>query len=381
MRDRTLCKDSISGNRQARLNFAAAAGCGRNTSCRLTSGRVTPHNLILPLDHATRRTHHVKLLRQVADLPAELRGGAITIGNFDGVHLGHARIVDRVIEKARDLGGAALVFTFDPHPVRLLRPAHAPPPLTWTDRKARLLADLGIDAVIAYPTDEQLLSLSPEEFFNQIVRKQLDARAMVEGPNFYFGHNRAGTIDVLRQLTSAAGISLDVVEPLVVGGDYVSSSRIRGLLAEGDVAQARQLLTQPYRIRGMVVHGAGRGMKLGFGTANLDAIDTLLPGPGVYAGRGLVDNRRLAAAINVGPNPTFGEGAMKVEVHLVGWDGSPLYGQALEVDFLARLRGIQQFAGVAELVGQLKNDVDEARRAFQEYELADKLSFGGESPA
>ena len=323
---------------------------------------------------------HVKLFRQVTDLPAELRGGAITIGNFDGVHQGHARIVDRVIEQARDLGGAAVVFTFDPHPVRLLRPEHAPPPLTWTDRKAQLLAQLGIDAVIAYPTDEQLLALSAEDFFNQIVREQLGAKAMVEGPNFYFGRGRAGTIEVLRQLTSAAGIRLDVVEPLVLDGEFVSSSRIRRLIAEGDVAEAHRLLTQPYRIRGMVVHGAGRGVKLGFGTANLDAIDTLLPGPGVYAGRGIVADRRLAAAINIGPNPTFGEGAQKVEVHLVGWNDSPLYGQVLEVDFLRQLRPIQRFAGVEQLVAQLKKDVDQAHRAFQDFELADKLSFGGQSP-
>jgi len=151
----------------------------------------------------------VKLLRHVDDLPRELRGGAVTIGNFDGVHLGHACIVARVIEKAQELGGPALVFTFEPHPVRLLRPAEAPPPLTWLDRKAQLLADLGVDAVIAYPTDERLLSLSAQEFFDEIIREKLDGRAMVEGPNFYFGRGRAGTIDVLKQLTSAAGISLD----------------------------------------------------------------------------------------------------------------------------------------------------------------------------
>ncbi len=299
----------------------------------------------------------MKLLRQAADLPAELRSGAVTIGNFDGVHLGHARIVDRVVSLARDLGGAALVFTFDPHPVRLLRPSEAPPPLTWTDRKAELLNALGVDAVIAYPTDEALLQLSAEAFFNQIVRQQLDARAMVEGPNFYFGHNRSGNVELLGQLTRAADIRLEVVEPLVVGDDYVSSSRIRRLVAAGDVAQARALLTAPYRIRGMVVHGAGRGAKLGFGTANLDAIDTLLPGFGVYAGRGIVGNRRLPAAINIGPNPTFGEGAAKVEVHLVGWDDSPLYGQVVEVDFLTRLRNIQRFSGVEELRGQLEKDV------------------------
>ena len=183
----------------------------------------------------------MKLLRQVTNLPSELRAGAVAIGNFDGVHLGHARIVGRVIEKARELGGPALVFTFDPHPVRLLRPAEAPPPLTWTDRKAELLAELGIDAVVAYPTDDELLRLSPQEFFERIVRDQLDARGMVEGPNFCFGRARSGTIDVLRRLTQESGISLDVVEPLSVDGQYVSSSRIRRLLGDGQVDSALRL--------------------------------------------------------------------------------------------------------------------------------------------
>jgi len=316
----------------------------------------------------------VKLLRQVTNLPDELTSGAVAIGNFDGVHLGHARIVARLIERAREVGGPALVFTFDPHPVRILRPGQAPPPLTWTDRKAELLAALGVDAVIAYPTDEELLALTPREFFERIVEHELGAKAIVEGPNFYFGRGRTGTIAVLGQLAAEKGIRLDVVDPVVVGGEIVSSSRIRGLLSTGKVDEARNLLTEPYRIRGMVVHGAGRGAKLGFGTANLDAIDTLLPGAGVYAGRAFVNNTRWPAAINIGPNPTFGEQALKVEAHLVGWNGSPLYGQPLEIDFLSPLRGVQRFAGIEQLKQQLNSDIDATRKIFQEFELGDKLA-------
>jgi riboflavin kinase/FMN adenylyltransferase len=311
----------------------------------------------------------VKLLRQVANLPSELRGGAVAIGNFDGVHQGHARIVARLLQRAQALGGPSVVFTFDPHPVRILRPADAPPPLTWTDRKASLLAELGVDAVIAYPTDEALLALAPEEFFRHIVTGALAARAMVEGPNFYFGRGRAGTIDVLRRLTAAAGIELEVVEPVVEGGHIVSSSRVRRLISAGRVGEARGLLTQPYRIRGMVVHGAGRGAKVGFGTANLNAIDTLLPAVGVYAGRGFVNNSVWPAAINVGPNPTFGQAELKVEAHLIGWDGTPLYGQPLEIDFLARLREVRKFAGVDELKEQLTADIGAARAVFDELAL------------
>jgi riboflavin kinase/FMN adenylyltransferase len=308
----------------------------------------------------------VKLFRDLSSVPDDVRSGAVAIGNFDGVHLGHARIVERLIAKAREVGGPAVVFTFDPHPVRLLRPAEAPPPLTWTDRKADLLAALGVDAMIAYPTDEALLNLSAAEFFQRIVRGSLDARAMVEGSNFYFGHGRSGTIDVLRRLTAAAGIALDIVEPVVIDGEVVSSSRVRRLLSAGDVDEARRLLTRPYRLRGMVTHGAGRGAKIGFPTANLAAIDTLLPGVGVYAGRGWVDGDQFAAAINVGPNPTFGEQALKLEVHLLDF-ASPLYGQPMEVDFLARLRDIHPFESVDALRGQLLRDVAAARHIAESY--------------
>ena len=214
------------------------------------------------------------------------------------------------------VGGPAIVFTFDPHPVRLLRPNNAPPPLTWTDRKAELLAELGVDTMIAYPTDEALLQLTPDEFFQRIVRDTLQAQAMVEGPNFFFGHDRAGNVEVLGQLCKAAGISLEVVEPVIVDGQPVSSSRVRQLIADGKIDEANRLLTRPYRIRGMVRHGAARGAKIGFPTANVDAIDTLLPGDGVYAGRSEAEGTTWPAAINIGPNPTFGEHALKVEVHL-----------------------------------------------------------------
>ncbi|HTQ39276.1 MAG TPA: bifunctional riboflavin kinase/FAD synthetase [Pirellulales bacterium] len=308
----------------------------------------------------------MKLLRDLADLPAAVRGGAVAIGNFDGVHRGHARIVERLLIQARQCGGPAVVFTFDPHPVRLLRPQHAPPPLTWTDRKAELLAELGVDTTIAYPTDDALLQLSPEQFFKKIVGNTLQARAMVEGTNFFFGHHRAGNIEVLRQLCAAQGTALEVVEPLMLAGAPVSSSRVRQCIAAGQIDQANQMLTHPYRIRGMVRHGAARGAKIGFPTANVDAVDTLLPGVGVYAGRCTAEGATWPAAINVGSNPTFGEQTLKVEVHLIGFHDS-LYSQPLEVDFLARLRDIVQFADVDALKTQLARDVAAAEKAFQQF--------------
>ena len=302
----------------------------------------------------------MNLIRNLDDLPDQFRSGAVTIGNFDGVHRGHARIIERMIEKARGVCGPAVVFTFEPHPVRILRPELAPPPLTWTERKAELLAGLGVDSIIAYPTDEQLLALTAEEFFARIVREKLDARAMVEGPNFFFGHDRTGNTDVLKQLCNQASIDVEIVEPLQLDNDYVSSSRVRDCVRSGDVEQAGNMLTQPYRIRGMVTHGAGRGAKIGFPTANLDAIDTLIPANGVYAGRAHTSTGCWPTAINIGPNPTFGEQAHKVEIHLIDHDES-LYGQPLEVDFIARLREIQTFASVDELKAQLAADVEKTK--------------------
>jgi riboflavin kinase / FMN adenylyltransferase len=225
-----------------------------------------------------------------------------------------------------------------------------------------LLGELGVDFMVAYPTDEVLLQLSAEQFFAEIVQRRLGARALVEGPNFYFGRGRSGNIEVLGQLCERAGLSLHVVPPVEIDGDYVSSSRVRRLVTEGHIEEARRLLTRPYRLRGMVMHGVSRGHHLGFPTANVGAIDTVLPGHGVYAGRAITEEgNNVAAAINVGPNPTFGEAGLKVEVHLIDWHGD-LYGEPLEVDFLARLRDIQRFDGPEALTTQLERDVKEARR-------------------
>jgi riboflavin kinase/FMN adenylyltransferase len=307
------------------------------------------------------KTSPVKLLVDLDDLPREFRRGAVTIGNFDGVHLGHARIIERLAAGARRLGRHAVVFTFDPHPAQVLRPGQGPPPLCSIDRKAQLLGELGADAVIAYPTDKAFLKLGAEAFFDQIVRDGLHARAMVEGPNFFFGRDRLGNIDLLGRFCRKAGISLEVVEPVVIDGALVSSSAVRALLAQGRVEQARRMLTKPYRIRGTVVRGAGRGTALGYPTANLAPIQTLLPGEGIYAGRALVDGRTWPAAVVLGPNPTFHEATQKVEIHLVDYAGS-LYDRAIEVDFLARLRDIVRFGSVGELTAQMDRDIAAARQ-------------------
>lgn len=308
----------------------------------------------------------MKLIRNASEFPSESRGGAASIGNFDGVHRGHARIIERLVALARKSGGPALVFTFDPHPACLLRPNESPAPLTSVERKAELLADLGVDAVWAYPTDSNLLALSDREFFERIVLGQLATTALVEGSNFRFGRDRVGTVDRLRQFCRNANLELEVVEPVMLAGEVVSSSRTRKLLAEGRIDEARQTLTRPYRLRGIVSQGARRGATLGFPTANLDQVGTLIPGRGVYAGFARYEGICKPAAIHVGPNPTFGESHLKVEVHVIGASPS-LYGQPLEVDFLTRIRDVRPFPDVAALKAQLTQDVAAASAALDEF--------------
>lgn len=302
----------------------------------------------------------MQLLRSLDRLPPELTGGAVAIGNFDGVHRGHARLVERLVAQAHEIGGPAVVFTFDPHPLAILKPEWLPTPMTRSERKAELLAQLGVDAVIAYPTDRALLNLTPQQFFDLIVRDRLRGKAIVEGPNFHFGKDRAGNVEVLRKLCTNAAIALDVVEPVEIDGELISSSRVRHLIQSGAVDQANRLLTRPYRISGVVARGAERGRTIGFPTANLDRIETVLPALGVYAGRAWSGDQPYAAAINIGPNPTFGENAVKIEVHLIDFSRN-LYDQPLAVDLLDRLRDIQSFLNIQALIDQLRLDVAEAR--------------------
>ncbi len=250
---------------------------------------------------------------------------------------------------ARRQNVRAVILTFDPHPARLLHPQQAPTPLSWTAHKARLLHDLGVDAVVAYPTNRDLLDLTAREFFDRIILVQLRARGMVEGQNFFFGRDRGGSVEVLGQFCQAAGIPLEVVEPAEIDGQPVSSSRVRSLISAGQVAEAARLLARPHRIRGTVIHGQGRGNSLGYPTANVGQIDTLLPGEGIYAGRAWIDGRSYATAMSLGSNPTFDESEQKVEAFLLDYQGD-LYGLPIEIDFLARLRDIKRFESPDQLI-------------------------------
>ena len=302
-------------------------------------------------------------------LPEYCRGGVISIGNFDGVHLGHAVLLSRVRKMADRLGGPAIAVTFDPHPGQLLRPELAPTRLTSISVRAERMSKLGMDALVVCETTRDFLNLSAEDFFHRLVCEKLDAKGIVEGPNFFFGKDRGGNIDVLRQMASASNREIEIVEAQLSGDRMVSSSMIRGCLTNGDVKEAASLFGHRHQIMGTVCKGVQRGRTLGFPTANLEQIDALIPKVGVYAGRAWLpdedatqdDASTYAAAIHIGPNPTFDEdGSVKVEIHLIDYDGV-LYDQLLRIEFVDRVRDIQRFESSDQLKIQLEKDVQNVR--------------------
>jgi riboflavin kinase / FMN adenylyltransferase len=293
--------------------------------------------------------------------PESCRGAVVTIGNFDGVHLGHAALAAEARRQAQAASTAAVALTFDPHPRDLLRPNQVMPVLTTTADRAELLHQLGVDHVLVLRTTPELLSLTAAEFFAQVVQQRLQARRLVEGVSFGFGRNREGNVETLTDLCNLAGLRLTIVPPVQVAGCDVSSSEVRAALLRGDVGAAARLLGRCYRLHGLVGTGQRRGQKIGFPTANLGPLLTLAPENGVYAVRVPLGATTWPGAANVGPNPTFGEDARKVEVHLIGFQGD-LYGKPLAVDFVERLRDTRPFGSVNELVEQLRRDVEQARR-------------------
>jgi riboflavin kinase / FMN adenylyltransferase len=299
------------------------------------------------------------LLRDLSNVD-RFRGGYVSIGNFDGVHRGHQAMLNALTGRARSDGVPAVALTFDPHPIALLKPEATPPALTTIEHRAELLGRYGVDVMVVLPTDRKLLALTAEEFFESIIRGELRTRGLVEGPNFFFGRNRSGNITVLRGLCGTHGLSFDVVPPLTVDEQLVCSSVIRSLLDAGEMAHAVRLLGHAYRLSGLVERGAERGRTLGFPTANLGAVKTLVPANGVYAAWTTINDVRHPAAVHIGPNPTFGESAKKIEVHVIDFVGD-LYGQPLDVDFLDRVREVRRFGSVDALRDQLQQDIAAVR--------------------
>ena len=293
-------------------------------------------------------------------VPDSALHGVITVGNFDGVHCGHQHMLKALCEIASVHAAPAVVVTFDPHPLSLLRPDAPLPRLTSIARRTQLLRDQGADEVVVLPVTHDLLQMTADEFFTEILVGQLAAKGIVEGPNFHFGRGRKGNVEHLARMCRNAGVVFQVIHAVEDDGRLISSSRIRKRLDEGRVLDAVAMTGHPHRISGVVARGAGRGNQLGFPTANLEGITAMLPSNGVYAGTAAVDGNDYVVALSIGPNPTFDDDRLKVECYLHGFDGD-LYDQTLEVDLLSEIRPLCSFDSVDALVAQIESDVEQCR--------------------
>jgi riboflavin kinase/FMN adenylyltransferase len=294
------------------------------------------------------------------ELSAEAHGGAVAIGNFDGVHLGHQALLARAVALARASGARAGVLTFEPHPVRALRPQLAPPLITSLDRKLELLAGCGLDAAVVQPFDLAYAATTAAAFVERDLQGALGVRDVVVGWDFTAGHERA-RVEALRPLLAARGLALHVVDPVTEGGLTVSSTKIREFLLEGKVEAAAQLLVRPHDVEGAVERGAGRGRGFGFATANVRP-EAMLPANGVYAVRARAGGAWWGGVCNVGVKPTVqAAGPVVAEVHLFDHPGHDLYGEAMRVAFLARLREERRFPSIDALRAQIGADAAAAR--------------------
>lgn len=288
---------------------------------------------------------------------------AVAIGNFDGVHLGHRALLDRAVRRAQAVGARPAVLTFDPHPVRVLAPAKAPPLITTETDKLALLGAVGIEVVLAQRFGRAFAGLSPEDFARKVLADGLAARHVVVGYDFRFGARRAGDVETLRDLGDRLGFAVDVISPQTPDGQHVaSSSRIRADILAGRMAEAAAQLGRPYHVAGIVVRGHQRGRELGFPTANLETDAELLPATGIYAGWLDWGAGLRPAAVSVGHNPTFGDGAPRtIEAHVIDETGLDLYGLHARLWLTARLRGEEKYADLQALEAAIDRDVDHTR--------------------
>lgn len=299
------------------------------------------------------------------DNAAIQRPTVLTLGVFDGLHLGHQLIIRTVVERAKALAAVPTVITFDPHPRAVLHPASAPSLLQTFDQKIEGFGVLGVEQVIVIRFTPEFAQVSAEDFLRDVVHERLHAKEVYLGSGFAFGHGRAGNIQLLRRVSSELGFFADEVPEIRIRNQRVSSSRIRELLFEGKVNLVRRLLGRPYGVEGVVEHGDQRGHRLGFPTANLHPKNRVIPRNGVYVTGALIDGQWRRSVTNVGVRPTFEQTTEpSVETFVLDWEGD-LYGDVIRVRFLHRLRDERKFSSIEELKQQIQHDVTRAHSYFK----------------
>lgn len=303
----------------------------------------------------------MQIIRGLHQLSREYPYPVVTLGNYDGVHLGHQEIFRQVIEKARRHSGTAIIFTFEPHPLMVLSPSSCPPLLNTYRRKMELFESYGIDVVITAEFTRTFAATPPEDFVNDILVQGIGVKEIVVGYDYAFGRGKQGTTDALRQHGKIHGFQVAVVPAYTQGDEVISTTRIRELVREGEVEKVARMLGRTYATEGIVVPGDHRGKSLGFPTANIDPHNQIFPKRGVYVVQVERGRQRLEGVLNIGTNPTFGEGRMALEAHIFDFD-EDIYGEFVRVLYEKRLRNEVAFKSKEALIAQIKKDVDEAKR-------------------
>ncbi|MBX7257162.1 MAG: bifunctional riboflavin kinase/FAD synthetase [Candidatus Hydrogenedentes bacterium] len=306
----------------------------------------------------------IQIVNDIRTHEVQFSGLVLTIGSFDGVHLGHRTILDEVLRQARARMGSSAVLTLKPHPREFFSPDHAPSLLTSESKKWQLFEQAGIDAVFVLPFDETVASLEPEAFVEEILVRRCRAESVVVGHDFRFGKRARGDFELLRNLASKSGFSVTQVEPLLMDGERVSSTLIRERLLLGDISKAEAFLGRPYSVVGEVVPGRHIGSSIGFPTANVRPHHSAIPAQGVYVAYTYLDGRAYPTAVNIGIAPTIRNEDMTIEAHLLDFSGN-LEGREVEVAFLKRLRSEIRFPSVQDLIAQIQRDVAEVRAFFE----------------
>jgi riboflavin kinase/FMN adenylyltransferase len=313
----------------------------------------------------------MKIYNQLEQITQPFKAAVITIGNFDGVHIGHQALFHEVIEKADAIDGTSIAMTFEPHPIRVLKNNNHPPLITLYEQKAELIERSGIDVLICIPFTQEFASLSAEAFIKDLLVGKIGMQVIIVGKDYTFGKNREGNLTVLKAYASQMGyevIVADWIKAALNLSDRISSTKIRELVMAGEVEPARKMLGRHYQIRGLVVKGRDRGGKLlGIPTANINLQDELCPKTGIYAVTVDYHNRVYKGVANIGYSPTFDDNEFTVEVHLLDFSTN-IYKEKIRVNFIQRIRDEKKFANISELTAQINQDIKTARKILAAYD-------------
>jgi riboflavin kinase/FMN adenylyltransferase len=289
----------------------------------------------------------------------------ITIGNFDGLHLGHQELIKKIIQRAEETASLSMVVTFRPHPLKILAPEKCPPLISIYEEKIRLLEQLGIDVLVKIPFSLDFAAVEPRDFVKDILCGLLGAKEIFVGYNYRFGKGRKGDIRLLRELGEEFGFVVREIEQVSLNGEVISSTRIRQLLKNGDVGDAAKFLGRPYALCGIVVKGDGRGRGLGFPTANIASRHAIIPSNGVYAVKLFVRDKYYNGVVNIGMRPTFDARTLAIEVHIFDFD-EDIYGEEITVSFMRKIREEKKFGSAEALINQISADIEIAKEILSQ---------------